>query len=399
METASDGLSKPRVLLVTANPPMNEMGGCLLLYRQFVEREDYEYAVVTTRPDYEGNGERWMRIEAPRWLERLTHTRLANWGHDYQHLFRGKRVPAEVERFAREFQPDLVMTGMHNWVGDLGISIGKRLQIPVAGYFMDWASYAALGHPWMIRYLSKIYRKRYRKCDLALGICPEMLEALGPHPNPAVFYPSGTGEKGRPWVPGKGKDFTVFFGGNLGQWYGKALSALSDQLAEEPGIQLRVAGRNASWDKASCARMEARGELLGYLDKAGLEEALESADVLLVIMGFDEESRQIESTSFKSKLVDYLQKRRPVVVWGPEYCTAVRHARREGFGEAVMTPDARAVVKTLKKLAQKPERCHQLVEAGERFYDTYLDGRKVMGDTLQVVRKLLANRSGGPAHR
>lgn len=398
MDKAFDGLPKPRVLLVTANPPMNEMGGCLLLFRQFVERNDYEYAVVTTRPDYEGNGERWMRIEAPRWLERLTHTRLANWGHDYQHLFRGKRVPAAVERFARDFKPDLVMTGMHNWVGDLGISIGKRLQIPVAGYFMDWASYAALGHPWMIRYLSEIYRKRYRKCDLALGICPEMLEALGPHPNAAVFYPSRKGEKGRPWVPEKGKDFTVFFGGNLGQWYGKALSALSDQLAEEPGIRLRVAGRNASWDRASGERMEARGELMGYLDKTGLEGALESADVLLVIMGFDEESRQIESTSFKSKLVDYLQMRRPVVVWGPEYCTAVRHARREGFGEVVMTPDAGAVVKTLKKLSQEPERCQQLVEAGERFFDTYLDAGKVMGDTLGAVRKLLANRRGGPAH-
>ncbi len=384
-------MSKPRILVVSSNPPMNEMGGCLLLYRKFVDRDDYEFAVVTNRDDYPGHGEPWLLVEEPAWLRRLSRTRLANWVHDYRHEFLGKKVPSKVERFAREFAPDIVVMGAHNWMGDLGLQLGRRLGVPVAGHFMDWASYAALGHPWMIGRLSSIYRRRYRRCDLAFGICPEMLEALGPHPNAEVFYPSGKREVS---VPPRRKrsgeaPFTLFFGGNLGQWYGKALAGLSESLRKEPDLALRVAGRNPSWSREAGARMEAMGEFLGYLDKTAYREALASADALLVIMGFDEESRMVEKTSFKSKLVDYLQLRRPVIVWGPPYCTAVRHAEAEGFAEIVTDPDPVRIVEAMRRLAADPARTEEIVAAGDRFFDEYLNADKVMGRARAAIERLL----------
>jgi hypothetical protein len=384
-------MKKPRVLVVSSNPPMNEMGGCLLFYRKFVERDDYTFAVVTNRVDYPGHGEPWLLVREPAWLQRLSRTRFANFAHDYRHALLGHRIPAEVKSFARSFAPDVIIMGAHNWMGDLGLALGRYLRVPVAGHFMDWASYAALGHRWMVHHLSSIYRKRYRRCDLAFGICPEMLETLGPHPNTEVFYPSGKSLDPPP-APRTRDDhepFTLFFGGNLGQWYGHALAELGELLRSEPGLALRVAGKHPSWSEAANERMSREGEFLGYLDKRAYRMEMERADALLVIMGFDEESRVVESTSFKSKLVDYLQLGRPVIVWGPDYCTAVRHAEREGFAAMVTTPDPREVVSVLRKLADEPARAREIVEAGHRFFNGYLDADKVMGRARAAIGRLL----------
>ena len=370
---------------------MNDMGGCILLHRQFVERDDFEVFVVTDRRDFTSDSIPHLLCGHPAWLQRLMRSRLALFAHDYAHLCGGLRIPAAIMAAAREFRPDVVMMGAETWLADIAARVARRLRVPLAGHFMDWPSFAALGHGWAKKRLSARFRWRYRQCDLAFGICPEMLEALGPHPNAHVFYPAGNRPAVAPSGKGLGRNapFTVLFAGNLGQWYGLMLASLAAQLRSERDIRLRIAGGNASWGAAVEADLRRDGVFLGLLKGEDYQKVYHDCDALLLAMGFEPDGRLIESTSFKSKLADYLTSGRPLVVWGPEYCTAVRHARREDFAEVVTTENPAAVVAAFRKIARDPARAAQLVAHGQRFWAENLDAEKVMPRACEAIRSLV----------
>jgi glycosyltransferase involved in cell wall biosynthesis len=370
---------------------MDEMGGCMLFYRQFVERDDYELFVVTDRADFSSDRIPHLICEHPKIIRRLMKTRLALFAHDYVHVFGGSWVPAPILEAARQFKPDLIMTGAETWMADLAANLARKLKVPLAGHFMDWPTFAMMGHPWVKRHASDKFRRRYQQCDLAFGICPEMLETLGAHRNAHVFYPSGQANDAKQTKPRRpqGSPFTILFAGNLGQWYGRMLECLAPHFRGENDVRLRIAGGNALWGVEVEKALRQEDTYLGFLKGSEYKAAFDNADALLLIMGFGAENRLIESTSFKSKLADYLTSGLPLVVWGPDYCTAVRHARREDFAEVVTADDPGAVVTAVRALARNPGRSAELVENGLRFWEKNLDANQVMPKALQAINAVV----------
>ena len=92
-----------------------------------------------------------------------------------------------------------------------------------------------------------------------------------------------------------------------------------------------------------------------------LRTQAQEADLLLLLMGFGDECAQTERTSFKTKFLDYLTFQKPIVIWGPEYCSAVRVAREFDAAECYTSPDAAGCIAVLENVAHSPERQKQLV--------------------------------------
>ena len=390
-------MEKPRILIVSTNPPLQEMGGSILFYRQFILRKDFEIAVITDRYDQQLDDIPWMKAFHRPWLDRLSRTRFSLWAHDYIHYFAGHFPTRDMIQFAEDFQPDLIIGCAETWMMDVSLVLGKRLRVPVAGFFMDWPTFASLAHDWARRGMSWLFRRRYRKCDAAFCICPEMREALGPHPNSHVYYPSN---EWHPPVPLRdrpsGEPFVLMFGGNLGQWYGHAVTLLVDALEGHQQLAIRVAGANTPWSPETEEDYKRRGIFLGFLKGSQFNDALSRADALLVVMGFDAKSRDVESTSFKSKIVEYILTGRPLVIWGPEWCTAVTHARRFGFGEVVTSQNPADVVAVVERLKDDPDRQLALIAKGQEFYQQYLHPDKVFGKAKLEFEKLMeAYRTSG----
>jgi glycosyltransferase involved in cell wall biosynthesis len=394
-------MSQPlRVLFVTSTPPLDTLGGSLLFYRQFHQSNDYELCVITDNTAYQPNDRLSMVLRLPAFVQRLMRTRLGLFVHDAVHLLRGLWIPPDVWRTACRFQPDLVLTGCETSMADLASLLARRLRRPLVGHFMDWPTYGMLAHRPVLSWASRQFVHRYRRCQLAFGICPEMLSHLGPHPNARVFYPFAP-EQNEPLPPpapdpiSPQRPYTLLFAGNLGEWYGQALLALHHAIPVGGCVKLLIAGRHANWSPSQEEALAAEGTYLGFLKGLAYRHALSRADSLLVIMGFDENARLIESTSFKSKIVDYLLAERPLIVWGPPYSTAVRHARAEGFGLVVDTPDASAVLAALERLSSDAALGQRLVEAGRRFRVRCLDADVVLPAALEAQRTLVAdwNRS------
>jgi hypothetical protein len=368
------------------------MGGSMLLFRQFVQRQDYELFVMTDQRNFTSEHFPSLVIEHPQFIQRLQRTRFSLLAHDYVHLLASRRIPRQVLQSCLDFRPDLIVTGAETWIADLAIRLARRMRVPVAGYFMDWPTYGMLGHHAVKTWCSRQFLRRYAACNLAFGICPEMLEALGPHPNSHVFYPPGSH---RTSVPGtsvnqsREKPFRCLFAGNLGEWYGEMLLNLAARCQNEPSLGLRIAGRNATWSEAQIQELTASGVFCGFLKGDPYEAELRRADVLLVLMGFGEECRLIESTSFKSKLADYLAMGKPILVWGPDYSTAVRSARQYQYAAVVDSPDPGEVMAELKRMAADPHRCQDLVVRGQQFFDEFLEPNRVFSRALAAMNSVI----------
>jgi hypothetical protein len=318
----------------------------MIFYRQFIERRDFEVLVLTDRSDISKPPlPNWIAVEPPRIIKRLQQTRLSRYAQAFALLTAGNWIPRGILKALRDFRADLVYLGPDTAIADLGIAIARKLNVPIAGHFMDWPTFTMNGPDWLMKFVERRYRARYAACDLAFGICPEMLEALGPHRNSAVFYPIGNlplePPSSKP-LP-EGRPFRLLFAGNLGQWYGRMVLELAKKVVCHPDFQLVVAGKCANWTLEEEKWMVASGMYVGFLKGAEYDALFAAADGLLVCNGFTDEAQTIEATNFKSKFVDYLASGLPIFIWAPEGSSSASFSKREGVGILISDTSPEAV--------------------------------------------------------
>lgn len=382
------------------------MGGAMAYYRHFVERPDFELFVATDdetvlnyHPPYP-----LVLFKQPPWLERLLRTRLYRFMHSYKHLVAGRFIPPAVMQAAREFKPDMIFTiaGAWGWTTLMSQQLARRLNVPLVGSFNDWFDFSGIIHPWARPLLERKFRSFYQSCDLALCTCEGMREELGPHRNAQILYPLGGNLNPaavRADVTRKDNSrFVAAFAGNLGNWYGKMLEGLvTKALAARAPVDFRFFGGGASWSGEFDRLARERGMLQGHVAFAQLQQEMAGTDGLLLPMGFDEDCALTERTSFKTKFLDYLTFQKPILVWGPEYCSAVRFAREFDSAEICVSPDEGKFLASIEALARNPARQGELVRNARRMYDDRFHPDKIHAVLLENCRKLMQTRIHGAA--
>jgi hypothetical protein len=385
-----------RVFYLSYTPPVPSWGGAMSFYRHFVERSDFEIFVATDSAEVEQYNVpyRFLQFDVPKWLKRMQHTRFYRWFWQYNQSIAGYFVPHQVWQAARLFKPDLVFTiaGSWNWTAQLAQGVARRLRVPLVASFNDWFNFGLVMHPYFRGSIERAFRKFYRDCDLAFCTSEGMLEALGPHPNAHVLYPTGgsMSDVEREFTPftSDGTPATVFFAGSLSAWYGPMLEQLV-QARSDAHLRFEIFGANASWSREFESFARTSGVYRGQVSFDRLKTHAQEADLLLLPMGFGDECAQIERTSFKTKFLDYLTFQKPIVIWGPEYCSAVRVAREFDAAECYTSPDAAGCIVALQNLARSSERQKQLVANARRMYQSRFEPRRIHAVLLRECEKLV----------
>lgn len=369
-----------RVFFLSFTPPLPSWGGSMTFFRHFCERNDFDVCIATNSPfldDYELPYTP-IRFDLPNWWQRLNRTRLQPWTYVIQSLHGQFFTPRAVLRAAKSFDPDVVFTmgGSWNWTALAAKKVASSLNIPLVSSFNDWFDYPWFpGHPASKARVQNRFIKFYRESDLALCTSDGMIEALGEHQNAHVLYPTGapmrvSGKSYQPKVSEPNKPLTILFGGNLGEWYGPMLESLvkaCDQLGVN--VKFQIFGSLHSWSESFHDIATKAGIFRGKVSFAELASEAERADLLLLPMGFGDECAHIERTSFKTKFLDYLTFQRPILVWGPDYCSATRVANVFDSAERVTSSDAVQCALAIQRLVESPGRRSQLVENAEKMYE------------------------------
>jgi hypothetical protein len=388
-------VARVRVLLVSIVPPRNDCGVRIVMYRHFVDRSPFELHVASNA-DFADGLMIHTQLRLPYLVHRLRKSRFgrrfAAWIADYENLVWPLTANDALEEAVEKFQPQVILTLAECGLSHIARKTAQRHRIPLAGLFLDWfpVMKGHYGHKSTQQILSRRYRELYGACDLAFCTSDGMQEVLGPHPNSQVIYPMPgrhvVPEKA--WPPRSGK-FRLVYVGSVENFYGRMLCSLIEEIEATTDLEIIVVGPNADWPKQLRDRALTNGIYLGFKPPEEAARVLASADALLSVMSFEKEHELFMRTSFTTKFLDYVSFGKPVILWGPEYCTPVRVAREHGGAAVVSVADATAVVSLCRQIARDTESNEKLSKQALHLHQTLFNPDRLQDVFVQKITELV----------
>ena len=259
--------------------------------------------------------------------------------------------------------------------------------LPLITFYQDWWPDIVRAHEYARRRLDRDFHQLARDSAASICISEGMRMALGSPSNASVLYPIP--EIAQPELHGicqtnRVAIFKVLYFGNLGE-YGPMLANALEALGEVGSVRLIVRGSKPAWPLDFIDRMQKSGHLLPFAPRNQLDEWLSEADAFLVPMVFDPGMRRRMETSFPSKLVECARFGKPLIIWGPEYCSAIKWARSENSALCVTNPDPKALREAIEQLAASPAERQRLAAAARKAAQTDFSPEKIQQQFVGVL--------------
>lgn len=389
--------AKPRVLLVSIVPPKNDCGVRIVMHRMLVERSPFELHVASNA-DFAEDLLVHTPLRLPSPVHRLRKSRFgpraAAWITDYENFLWPLTTSRALEAAVEDFKPDVVLTLAECGLSHMARKAAQRQGLPLVGLFLDWfpTMKGHYGHAFTRNILSRRFRDLYAACDLAFCTSDGMQEVLGPHPNSHVVYPMpGTHRMPhKPWPPSTGK-FRLVYVGSVQNFYGRMLCSLIEKFETAKDLEIIVIGPNADWPRQILERAKGSGIYLGFQAPDESAGVIAGADALLVVMSFEREHELFMRTSFTTKFLDYVAFGKPVILWGPAYCTPVRVARKNGGATIVSENNPEAIVSACRRIANDAAWRKQISCEATRLHQTLFNPERLQAIFVDEIEKLLGN--------
>lgn len=350
----------PRLAYIGDVPVEATYHGSALIYRLLQDYPAGRLAIVEAgleRSQVERRLENSIYHFEPASLLRLNSTRFSL---EYEALriatarFRGRRLAARL----KSFRPEVILTVSHgvSWIA--AAHAARILDVPLHLICHDeWAQLPSK----LIGPASReaLFGRIYRAARSRLCVSPFMVENYERRfgASGTVLYPSRAKDAPdycrQPAKPGKtDAGIVCTFAGSINSpGYAGALAWVADQLAKLGG-RLDVFGPLDAEAGARAGLNKPNIRFRGLVPSAQLIETLRhEADILYVPMSFDPGDRLNMELSFPSKLTDYTLTGLPLLISGPDYCSAVRWAgEHEGVAEYVTNVDGDGLAEALQRL-------------------------------------------------
>ena len=363
--------------------------------RHLVERNPFELVVATNR-DYFAEPLPHEELRLPYLLHRLRRSRFgpktAKWVTDYENMIWPFTAHRQLDALMARFHPDVILALAHNGLSEVSRRLSRQHGLPLAGLFLDWFPImnGHFGHRWTCNALSRRYRRFYKECDLAFCTSDGMREVLGPHPNSHIIYPM-PGQHRVPeesWPPSNGK-FRLVYVGSVERFYGRMLCSLIEKMEPLPDMEIIVVGPNADWPVEIKQRAKDKRIYLGFKPPEEAAAVLAGADALLVVMSFENNYELFMRTSFTTKFLDYVAFGKPVILWGPDYCTPFRVAQKHGGALAVNQIETVGVIAACRQIAGDPTLRRKLSDEAKRLHEDLFNPDRLQNIFVGEIEKLV----------
>ena len=363
----------PRLLYIGDVPVEASVHGSALLHRLFEDYPRQNLFVIewfqSSLPERRIPGSEY-RLFKPIW-SRLLWTRFNRWVSPFA-TFRAAAYWRRVGRMLGGFQPEAVITVVHGfgWLAaaEYAGRNGVPLHLIIHDEQVDVAQRLAIERRWVDRAL----RHWYPRAASRLCISPYMEEVYGRRYGAGgdVLYPSRAADalvydEPPERLRGSCEPFTVAFAGSVGVEYARALRRIARALRAQLG-RLVVYGPLAG-DAVHQYLTEPNIELRGMINSTTIiQECRRDAHAMYIPMSFAEGDRINAEIAFPSKLTDSTAVGIPLIINGPEYCSAVRWARTNPDVAEIVTDDTVEALENAISRLQDPERRCRLASAAIR---------------------------------
>ena len=373
-----------RVIFISSVTPSIYRAGPIVLHRHLVDEPDIDLHVLNIEP------KQWtLRKLLRRILGRLSQTRLHPFCEDVMALWRGGWIDAELPVPQETGLPTVVMTVAHEEACYAAMRYAKKYNLPLVTFFHDWWPDIPNIHLPFRHVIERSFRRLYRESALALCVSPGMKKALGPHENAKVLLP----------IPAKpqptndhsaheiGKPFRLLYAGNLTE-YGPMLMAALHVFKDHPSIRLEVRGSNPAWPPSFVEKMRDCGLFLPYVLRSELDAWLDSADGFLITQTFEEKDKRLMQTNFPSKLVEFSQLGKPLIVWGPAEASSVMWARDRGHGLVVDEKNPERLRQALETLYENTVEQERLSASARDAAVKCFDPKRIQSEFMMALKEI-----------
>jgi glycosyltransferase involved in cell wall biosynthesis len=377
---------KIKVILISTVTPGPNSAGQLVLNRHLVNEPSVELQVIQTEPRKLG-----MRKFMRQLLGRLSQV---EWLHpfcqDVMVLWRGGWIDAELPAPQVSEIPSVVMTVAHEEGCYAAMRYAERHDLPLVTFFHDWWPDMAEVHAPFRSMLERSFRQLYEESSLALCVSEGMKKELGAHANSQVLLPMPAEPEVKITadVNNHGPSFKLIYAGNL-KGYGAMLMKALEVLKGHPHIRLEVRGDSSSWPDSIKNEMSELGILLPFVSRDELERWLKTADAFLITQSFDEGEQRLMSTNFPSKLLEFAQYGKPLILWGPAKATGPQWARSTGQGLVVDEENPERLRQVVERLSEDTGVQERLSAAARNAAGGCFAPVRIQSDFLQWMSKIV----------
>ena len=265
----------------------------------------------------------------------------------------------QLNNLIKTFKPEAILTVAHGLSWITAAELARKHDLPLHLIIHDeWTSYTAVISPLKDK-IKKVFGDIYRQSDSQFCVSPYMRE----------YYEKHYGVKGIVLYPSRSKDIPVFkssseslnknsnallfaYAGSINsKSYANSLINLAKVLEKfDHKLIIYSPLSEESIQQVGLNRSNVTTRPLIPSEKL-IYTLRQEADVLFVPMSFDENERPNMEMSFPSKLTDYTGIGLPLLIWGPNYCSAVRWARENlEVAEVVETKESTDLLYSIEKL-------------------------------------------------
>jgi glycosyltransferase involved in cell wall biosynthesis len=381
-------MNKVRVIVISSVLPAQTTAGQIILYRHLCSSDGLKVEVFGDEPTLKSFSallRRAVGLIGKAGFPGLAESFWALWGGRWldatlPHVDCGERA--------------VVLTVAHGDGFGAAIRFARSRKLPLVAIFHDWWPDMPPVHPWVQRCLERRFRDLYAASSSALCVSEEMRKFLGNHPNSEVLYPipekptspvENTTTKG---VSVRHGPLRILYAGNL-QAYGAMLGAALQSLLNHPQLRCEVRGAEPEWSTELRERMRSEGCWLPFAPRPEVQHWLSTADAFLIPMEFDPRLRRRMETSFPSKITDFASFGKPLVIWGPAYCSAVRWASQDESALCVTDPNPEALRAALESLVASSAEYTRLAAKAARAYEVEFDHECIQAQFIGALRRVI----------
>jgi hypothetical protein len=299
---------------------------------------------------------------------------------------------SEFPNSLKNFKPDAVLTVPHGhlWLAAARFAEDNGLPLHLVVHD-DWPSMAPIPQilrPWLENRFGRVYRQAASR----LCVSPFMEEEYGSRYRAPgqVLFPSRS-KNSRAADPldsyvRKDRGLVAAYAGSSYFGYSQMVSELAVCLEKQAG-RLLLFGNFSQAELESLKLDRPNIAFQGFLRPEELISAIrEKADFVFVPMSFHTDAiKRNMQFSFPSKLTDYTATALPLLIWGPEYCSAVQWARQcAPLAEIVTTESSNALEGSLERLQDTVYRerlGRAALDVGNRLF-SHSNAMKIFLDAL-----------------
>jgi glycosyltransferase involved in cell wall biosynthesis len=374
-----------KVLVVSSVVPnARGLGGELLLHRH-----------LDLSPEIRCETLRWQRFPFRlKLIGKLRQLGFQSFSRSLECLFPVFPPTRLVHESIERFQPALLLSVAHGWWHIRARRVARECNLPVVAFFQDWwpdfPEIPVALRPWVERQ----FRRTYMESDVAICVSDQMRRELGERPNSFVIHPLPFAfATSRSRTPDFKLPLRVVYFGNL-QEYGPQIETALHTLNASDNVRLEVFGASPLWTSGAEDYFHSRGLYHPFIPSDQLMEAAQFYEAVLVVMSFDAALRRRMTTSFPSKMIDAMQLGLPIVVWGPEYCSAVQWARQADRALCVTDPNPSVFRQALEELADAPGEQERLAKSARDAAAGEFNPERIQGQFMDALRRAIYSQDG-----